>query len=110
MSLVKSLGQIFGRRASRRRTVERRQLKRHLSVEELENRLVLTIPNLKVAFIGDQGNGTGADAVLKLVKNESAQMILHQGDFDYAGNPTAWDSKITSILGASFPYFASVGN
>lgn len=70
----------------------------------------ITQPNLKVAFIGDQGNGSDALAVLQLILNEGADMVLHQGDFDYSGNPTQWDDNITSILGPDFPYFASVGN
>jgi PKD domain/Calcineurin-like phosphoesterase len=69
-----------------------------------------TAPNLKVAFIGDQGHGTGALAVLRLIRDEGADMVLHQGDFDYHDNPTQWDDTITSVLGANFPYFASVGN
>jgi hypothetical protein len=69
-----------------------------------------TEPNLKVAFIGDQGDGSDALAVLRLVANERADLVLHQGDFDYGDNPTQWDANITSVLGANFPYFASVGN
>ena len=67
-------------------------------------------PNFTVAFLGDQGLGANAEAVLSLVKTEGADMVLHQGDFDYIDDPDAWDQQITAILGASFPYFASVGN
>jgi hypothetical protein len=35
---------------------------------------------------------------------------LHQGDFDYHGDPTGFWSSIDDILGAGFPYFVSVGN
>jgi hypothetical protein len=69
-----------------------------------------TVPNLKIAFLGDQGNGSNASAVLQLIKNEGAHAVIHSGDFDYADNPTAWDNLITSVLGASYPYFGSVGN
>ncbi len=69
-----------------------------------------TVPNFKVAFIGDQGLGANAIAVLQLIKNEGTNMVLHQGDFDYQDNPTAWDDQINSILGADFPYFATIGN
>lgn len=68
------------------------------------------VPNLKVAFIGDQGVGTGSRAVLNLIKAEGADMVLHQGDFDYEQNPEAWDAHITEVLGETFPLFASVGN
>ncbi|WP_172730230.1 hypothetical protein, partial [Neorhizobium tomejilense] len=32
------------------------------------------------------------------------------GDFDYASNPAAWESRINGILGANYPYFAVIGN
>jgi len=71
---------------------------------------VNTAANFKVAFIGDQGDGSAALAVLRLIRDEGTDMVLHQGDFDYGDNPTQWDNNITSVLGADFPYFASVGN
>ena len=68
-------------------------------------------PGFKVAFIGDQGLGsTDSIPVLQLIKNEGANMVLHQGDYDYSDNPAAWDQQITGVLGADFPYFASIGN
>ncbi len=63
-----------------------------------------------VAFIGDQGLGDTARAVLQLIKAEGADLVLHQGDLDYDDDPDAWDALITSVLGADFPYFASIGN
>jgi len=70
----------------------------------------VTPPNFKVAFIADQGLGPDSISVLQLIKNENAQMVLHQGDFEYTDNPNAWDGQINSVLGDDFPYFASVGN
>src|SRR3989442_722089 len=67
-------------------------------------------PNLKVAFIGDSGNGGDFRRVLGLIKSEGAHMVLHQGDFDYAKSPGEFFATIDSILGRDFPYFASVGN
>lgn len=69
-----------------------------------------TPDNFKVAFIGDQGLGAESVAVLQLIREEGASMVLHQGDFEYTDNPDAWEQQINSILGADFPYFASVGN
>jgi hypothetical protein len=63
-----------------------------------------------MAFIGDQGLGPSARAVLNLIKSEGAQAVVHSGDFDYSDNPAAWDAQINDILGADFPYFASIGN
>ena len=66
--------------------------------------------NLTIAFIGDQGLGSNARAVLNLIKSEGAHAIVHSGDFDYDDDPLAWDTQINDILGVNFPYFASVGN
>lgn len=66
--------------------------------------------NFKVAFVGDQGLNTNAVAVLNLIKSEGAQAVLHSGDFDYADNPAAWEAQINGVLGADFPYFATIGN
>ena len=69
-----------------------------------------TDPDLKVAFIGDTANGTSFTSVLSLIKSEGAHMVLHQGDFDYGSNPTAFFSTIDTVLGVNFPYLASIGN
>ena len=69
-----------------------------------------TPENFTVAFIGDQGLGADAEAVLHLVKLEGAHAVIHSGDFDYADDPAAWEDQIDAILGADFPYFASIGN
>ncbi len=66
--------------------------------------------SVRVAFIGDQGLTDNAKEVLELIKEEGADMVLHQGDFDYADDPAAWDQQINEILGSDFPYFASIGN
>ncbi len=72
-------------------------------------------PNFKVAFIGDQEIDASAQAVLQLIADEGADMVLHQGDLGYGAEndpqtASDWDAQITSILGADYPYFASVGN
>ncbi len=64
----------------------------------------------RIAFIGDQGYGEPARAVLQLIKDEKTDLVVHSGDFDYTNNPDNWDQQITDILGANFPYIASVGN
>src|SRR6266508_4439963 len=71
---------------------------------------VETPANFRVAFIGDQGLGGSSRAVLQLIKSEGARMVIHSGDFDYKNDPERWDDQITQVLGASFPYFASIGN
>jgi calcineurin-like phosphoesterase family protein len=63
-----------------------------------------------IAFIGDQGLGPNAQAVLTMIRDEGADAIVHSGDFDYADNPQAWDAQIDAIFGANFPYFGSIGN
>lgn len=69
-----------------------------------------TPPNLKVAFIGDQGLGNDSVAVLELIRDEGAEIVLLQGDFDYKDIPVVWDIVITAIRGSDFPLFASIGN
>ena len=69
-----------------------------------------TDPNFKVAFIGDSGAGTNFQNVLNLIKQEGAQMVLHQGDFDYSAGPQLWMDKINTTLGSNFPYLGSDGN
>lgn len=69
-----------------------------------------TPSNFKIAFIGDQGLGKDAEEVLRLIKSEGAQAVIHLGDFDHTNKPSAWESQINNILGADFPYFACVGN
>ncbi len=81
-----------------------------LSPSETSTAQTVPPPNFTVAFIGDQGPSSDALAVLALIKSEGADMVLHQGDFDYNDNPDAWDQRITDVLGPDFPYFASIGN
>ncbi len=69
-----------------------------------------TAPNLKVAFIGDQGLNENSVAVLNLIKNEGAELVVHSGDFDYNDDIHGWDKMISKVLGKNFPYLASAGN
>jgi Calcineurin-like phosphoesterase len=69
-----------------------------------------TPPNFKIAFIGDQGLGPDAVAVLNLVKSEGAEAVLHSGDLEYTDNPLAWEAQVNSVLGPDFPYFVTIGN
>lgn len=80
------------------------------SLQAVTGPLLATEANLLVAFIGDQGFNADAEAVLTLIRDEGADMVLHQGDLDYRGKPDEWDQMVSGILGPDFPYFASVGN
>lgn len=75
-----------------------------LGLSLLASASTTTAPNLKVAFIGDQGLNDNAKAVSNLIKAQGADVVLHQGDFDYHDDPDAWDQQINSILGEDFPY------
>lgn len=81
-----------------------------LSCHSDDNNYEPVPPVVKVAFIGDQGSGSGATSVLELIRDEEADMVLHQGDFDYKDDPDLWMQQIDNVLGPEFPYFASVGN
>ncbi len=67
-------------------------------------------PTVKVAFIGDQGLGPDARAVLAMCVAEGADAIVHLGDFDYSDDPAAWEAQMNDVLPACFPYFAVAGN
>lgn len=70
-----------------------------------------TDPNLKVAFIGDSGAGRDFRKVLRLIKDQGADLVLHQGDLGYERSSTTnFMNAVNDVLGPSFPYFASRGN
>lgn len=67
----------------------------------------------KVAFVGDSGFDHDFRKVLKLIKREQADLVLHLGDLAYDTHknaPAQFDRKITEILGRDFPYLFTVGN
>jgi hypothetical protein len=66
--------------------------------------------DFKIAFIGDSGIGSNADAVLNLILSEGADIVVHAGDLDYGDDPLAFDANVSSILGSTFPYFYCAGN
>jgi hypothetical protein len=67
-------------------------------------------PELKLAFLGDQGLGSDAEAVLDLLVAEGAEALVHLGDFDYEDDPRDWEALLDEHLGRDFPVFAVVGN
>jgi predicted phosphodiesterase len=69
-----------------------------------------TDPGLRVAFLGDQGIGASAVAVLQLIKREHADLVIHAGDLAYTADVAGWNAQIDAVLGADFPYFAAIGN
>lgn len=71
---------------------------------------VVPAPDLKVAFLGDQGLGQDAKDVLALIRAEDADLVVHTGDLDYTDNPAAWDAQVTEVLGTEVPYFIAMGN
>jgi hypothetical protein len=65
---------------------------------------------VKVAFIGDTGNGSEFESVLDLALTEQADAIIHNGDYDYNLDPDAFFATVDGKVGPDYPYFASVGN
>ncbi len=66
---------------------------------------------LTVAFVGDQGTGENARAVLNLIADEGTDLLLVQGDLGYdPDTATTWIANIDEILGERFPVLISVGN
>jgi hypothetical protein len=69
-----------------------------------------TIPDFKVAFVGDLFLNDGTRDLYQLIKEEGAEMLLLLGDLDHADDPEAWEQQIDDILGPDFPVFAAIGN
>jgi hypothetical protein len=69
---------------------------------------------LKVAFVGDSGHEGSFTQVLRRIKDEKADLVLHLGDLGYDElNPKApkqWDDRVSEVLGESFPYLFLIGN
>ncbi len=76
----------------------------------VEAQASIAVQPVKVAFIGDQGLNENSAAVLRLVRDEGADILLHQGDLDYSDRPDVWDAFVSDILGVDFPYLVSAGN
>ncbi|MCX4241376.1 metallophosphoesterase [Paraliomyxa miuraensis] len=69
-----------------------------------------TQEGLRVAFIGDQGNGEDSVAVRELIESEGADFVLIAGDFDYEDDPNLWEEENVEGFGSDYPIFAVVGN
>ena len=69
--------------------------------------------NLKVAFLGDSDDGDHFREVLTLIKKQKAELTVHMGDLSYSilsKGPRKWDEAVTEVLGAKYPYLATIGN
>jgi len=64
----------------------------------------------KIAFIADAGLNEASNRVLKLIREEGCDMVLHQGDLDYSGKSVEFFKSVDSIFGPTFPYFVTMGN
>lgn len=78
--------------------------------------IVPTTP-LVLAILADQGLSSRAKAVLQLVRDRNASVVMHQGDFDYKQGPKCWTKQIFSRLANEtdpdrlvVDYFAAYGN
>ena len=63
-----------------------------------------------VAYIGDQGYGIRSRAVLSLIRDRGADLVVHAGDFDYRDDPESWKAQVEGTLGPGTPYLAVIGN
>jgi len=66
--------------------------------------------NLTVLMFADSTITAGARSVFDMSLAENPDIILHAGDYDYLGSPDKWEEFLNSTLGASYPFFAAVGN
>jgi len=65
---------------------------------------------VKVAFLGDSGNGKGFRSNLKLIREQNVDLVIHEGDFDYRRKPKEFWQSIKDELGPDIPYFLVIGN
>ena len=83
---------------------------------EIENyeEMPSTYEEIRIAFIGDQGGSeflSNDIEVLKLIKNENVDLVIHQGDLGFEpASPTEWDERISKYLGTDFLYVFSQGH
>jgi len=106
------------RRALKKRLLKKRLLKKRLFKKRFAIGALLAgtvaqgavqAADVRVAFLGDQGRSQATRDVLKLVKDESADLLVLQGDLGYS-RPRLWIENMDSILGKRFPVLAVVGN
>jgi hypothetical protein len=72
---------------------------------------IATPPDLAVMYIGDgPQDDQRAASIYGLALALGVDAIVHSGDFDYADDPDAFWRRVHDNLGASFPYFVSIGN
>ena len=81
-----------------------------IGIITINEKLIHTDVDLRVAFIGDQGLNSNSVSVLNLIKDEGTHMVLHQGDLDYNDDPDGWERMVSSVLGDDFPYFVTIGD
>ncbi len=120
-------GELARQRRSSRRTYAREQEEEGLPEGEPEEdtgnssggegnaaQALLPPPEFTVAFIGDTGYGGNFRAVLELIRDERADLVLHAGDLGYDESnpetPQRWINVVNDVLGEGFPYFFSMGN
>jgi hypothetical protein len=74
--------------------------------------LLLGSNGLKVAFVGDTGvNGSTAGAVFAQLRREGVELVLQNGDLDYAPeSPERWDSFLEASLGGKMNLLETSGN
>ena len=65
---------------------------------------------VKIGFIADSGIDSNAQKVLKLLKEENVDAIVHSGDLDYVDSSSAMENSINKVFSDDFPYFYTVGN
>ena len=66
--------------------------------------------DFKVAFFGDLGTDKKSIKLLKMIRDEGTDMVIHLGDIDYADDPLGHASTVDRIFGPGFPYLMLIGN
>ena len=65
---------------------------------------------VKIGFIADSGVGDNARSVLRVLKENNVDAIVHSGDLDYRDSSSEMETNINTIFPSDFPYFYTIGN
>ena len=70
--------------------------------------------SVRIAYIGDSGSGPGFADVLRLIRANDPDLVVHLGDLGYdEGNSDSakeWFNLVQEHLPANTPYIAAIGN
>lgn len=72
---------------------------------------VNSVEEIKVALIGDTEAGVNFGAVLKMIEEENANVVMINGDLGYKSKPEQWKNRVISSINPDLlPVIGTLGN